>query len=341
MKAGKRILAMVLLVLAVAGLLPMKAEAIDLIDQTKDVSLTIYCHDGETVLPDATFRLYQVAKITGIYCELEPVNGFDGLGATSDKINVVKPDWPGLKDTLLDALAKLPADQLEVKLTAVQKTGPDGRARFTTDKNGKKLEQGLYLVVGETHDHEEDRYIENPFLVMLPNRPLLENDGTENTEKWDYNVYVDDGKHERQDIDTVIVYKKWIMHNHYDARPKNITIHLYGKNSAGEVKAHYTAELNSGNAWSYTWTGLDDTLAWSVKEDPLYHFKPPVITEVTPSSPKAIRKFVVYVTNEYIESPKELPQTGLLWWPVPVLLSAGLLLVLVAIIRRRGEKREA
>lgn len=37
-----------------------------------------------------------------------------------------------------------------------------------------------------------------------------------------------------------------------------------------------------------------------------------------------------------------LPQTGQLWWPVPVLLLAGLLLVIVgAVMRRRGRRQEA
>lgn len=35
-----------------------------------------------------------------------------------------------------------------------------------------------------------------------------------------------------------------------------------------------------------------------------------------------------------------LPQTGQLWWPVPVLLAAGLLLVVIGLLRRRGTDHE-
>ena len=35
-----------------------------------------------------------------------------------------------------------------------------------------------------------------------------------------------------------------------------------------------------------------------------------------------------------------LPQTGQLWWPVPVLLAAGLLLVIIGLLRRRGTDHE-
>lgn len=34
--------------------------------------------------------------------------------------------------------------------------------------------------------------------------------------------------------------------------------------------------------------------------------------------------------------PPKLPQTGQYWWPVPVLLASGLLLVAVGLVRRRG-----
>jgi len=38
---------------------------------------------------------------------------------------------------------------------------------------------------------------------------------------------------------------------------------------------------------------------------------------------------------------KVLPQTGQLWWPVPVLLLAGLVLVVVGLARRKEDKYEA
>ena len=33
--------------------------------------------------------------------------------------------------------------------------------------------------------------------------------------------------------------------------------------------------------------------------------------------------------------PDRLPQTGQLWWPVPLLLAAGLVLVIAGLLRRR------
>lgn len=46
---------------------------------------------------------------------------------------------------------------------------------------------------------------------------------------------------------------------------------------------------------------------------------PPSTTPATPTTPG-----------------EKLPQTGQLWWPVPVLLAVGLLLVVLGLVRRRG-----
>ena len=40
------------------------------------------------------------------------------------------------------------------------------------------------------------------------------------------------------------------------------------------------------------------------------------------------------------KDPSVLPQTGQLWWPVPALMSSGVLLVMLGLIRRRGDDDE-
>lgn len=40
------------------------------------------------------------------------------------------------------------------------------------------------------------------------------------------------------------------------------------------------------------------------------------------------------------DTPNKLPQTGQLWWPVPVLLFSGIVCVLVGVIRRKGGTHE-
>lgn len=38
--------------------------------------------------------------------------------------------------------------------------------------------------------------------------------------------------------------------------------------------------------------------------------------------------------------PEELPHTGQLWWPVPVLLGCGVVSLLIGVVRRRGDRDE-
>ena len=42
----------------------------------------------------------------------------------------------------------------------------------------------------------------------------------------------------------------------------------------------------------------------------------------------------------FVFSVAKLPQTGQPWWPVPVLLAAGLVLVIIGLVRRRGDDYE-
>jgi len=51
---------------------------------------------------------------------------------------------------------------------------------------------------------------------------------------------------------------------------------------------------------------------------------------------------VVQDGEEYliINTYSEIPQTGQLWWPVPLLLAGGLALIAAGLIRRRGISNE-
>ena len=93
---------------------------------------------------------------------------------------------------------------------------------------------------------------------------------------------------------------------------------------------------------------MDDRYTWTIVEKELGGYT----VEVT-------REGITFVvTNTYDEkdettartpsTPDEpdtpakqtLPQTGQLWWPVPVLIAAGLLFVVIGLVRRRGTKDE-
>ena len=129
------------------------------------------------------------------------------------------------------------------------------------------------------------------------------------------------------------VLKVWEDKGFEAERPKEIEVQLL---RGGEV--YSTVKLNAANNWRYTWTDLDSRYAWKVVEKELEGYTVTVTREgVT---------FVV--TNTYGETIEdnetplsgELPKTGQLWWPVPVLIAAGLLFIIIGLARRRGIRYE-
>lgn len=48
---------------------------------------------------------------------------------------------------------------------------------------------------------------------------------------------------------------------------------------------------------------------------------------------------IVFI-NKYSKSGNKLPQTGVLWWPVPVLLACGLVLCIIGILKKRTGRNE-
>ena len=170
-----------------------------------------------------------------------------------------------------------------------------GNASFTS------LESGIYLVVGKEVFQDGVFYMPQVSLVSLSG---------------DLSV---DLKVETSDKPSRIhVLKVWKRDNK-KSRPKSIEVCLL--RSGGIVVDRVV--LNSDNQWSYTWDNLSTSYTYSVME-----------TSV-PSGYKESctrEKDTIVLTNtgnftDKVEKKDEvLPNSGQLWWPVPVLLFVGLVL---------------
>lgn len=120
------------------------------------------------------------------------------------------------------------------------------------------------------------------------------------------------------------VQKVWSDSGYTDKRPDSIKVSLL---KDGQV--YDTQTLSDDNSWSYTWDGLAKTdsdgseISWSLSEAS--------VSGYTASVTQSEDTFVL--TNTYNAS--KLPQTGLLWWPVPVLAAAGLLLLIIGLLIKR------
>ena len=130
---------------------------------------------------------------------------------------------------------------------------------------------------------------------------------------------------------TVVVEKIWNDPGHENSRPREIEVQLLRD---GQV--YDTVVLNESCNWRYAWSGLEEGHDWSVKEQSIPAGYAAIITQTGGT---------YTITNTYTPpTPDEphLPQTGQLWWPIPVLLSAGLMCYLIGfLLRKAGKKRDA
>lgn len=316
-------------------MLPVTAYAAGSIDTDRDVKLTVSYRDGSTPLAGAEFSIYLVATVDE-YGEL----------TTTDTFKQFNVDIRGKNDDAWKALASTLEGYVlrdAVAPTDSGRTDKDGYLYFPT--GGQKLPQGLYLVLGQRHSQNGYRYDATPFMVMLPTQNTVKN-------QWDYDVIVSPkfDKSEIPDRPSTVtrkVLKVWEDNGYTEQRPKEIVVQLLR-----DGKVYDTVTMNADNDWRYTWSNLDDSYRWTVVEK-----------ECKGYTVEVSREGVTFVvTNTYIpETPPptepseptepptpttppdkpNLPQTGQLWWPVPMLFFAGLMFVVVGLIRRRRSDDEA
>ena len=133
------------------------------------------------------------------------------------------------------------------------------------------------------------------------------------------------------------VLKLWVD-NHAQDRPASVKVSLYRNNAQ-----YATVELNKNNNWQHSWTETDPTAVWAVIEE--------VPEEYTAFYQREGNTFTITNTRQgtgpepTIPEPttpekSKLPQTGQLWWPVPVMGFAGIVLLLLGWIRRKESEDE-
>lgn len=317
MKKYKRRSAALLSLLVALLLLPMHVFAAGSIDLNREVSLTISCRDGSTPLTGAPFNLYLVATVDA-FGELTETDDFSQFNVDIRGSNAEA--WKTLASTLEGYVLRdaiVPADSGNIDA--------QGSLSFPTDE--RRLTAGLYLVLGERHTQNDCYYDPAPCMVMLPGQDLENN-------LWNYDVSIN-AKYECSAIPDRFISRKvlkiWKDAGHQSARPQEVIIQLLR-----DGIVYDTVTLNAGNNWRYTWEQLDNRYTWTVAEKECKGYTVKITREGT----------AFMVTNTYRGSNPDtpgkpnLPQTGQLWWPVPVLLAAGLLLVVIGLMRRRGIRHE-
>lgn len=175
------------------------------------------------------------------------------------------------------------------------------------------LEPGIWLV----YCSEDQDYRFNPYLVFLP----YAIDG----ELYYEISSIPKTEHNVSDNRSVYVVKKW--EDKDDAakkRPEEITVDLMRDGKVVE-----TAILNMQNGWSYTFLELPEKGTYTIAEGAVADYS----VQYNGDSENGF-----IITNVY--TGEKLPQTGQLWWPIAILLVAGVAIAVLGIMELRSKKDE-
>lgn len=268
-------------------------------------SLSVYFGENGVGFSEVAFSIYQVAGISedGTYT----LTG-DFAQYPVRLENLDSSGWRALAQTLDTYTAR---DEIAPLIT--RQTEQDGSFQITG------LSTGLYLISCGQYIAGDTVYTPEPMLVSIPG---LTTDGT-----WAYDIDVS-CKFERGDTtDTPVsrkVQKVWKDDGNEEKRPEDITVQLLENGNVVD-----TVVLSRANNWEYTWNGLDGNSKWQVAEASV----PDGYTVTTTQE-----GIVFVITNTRPDDlPPKLPQTGMLWWPVPALVCSGLLLVVTGLVMRRRQ----
>ena len=285
------------------SLITMTAFARGGIEPGRSGSLSVYFGEKGIGFSEVSFSIYRVADISeeGVYTltgdfAQYPVS-LEGLDSSG---------WRALAQTLDAYVAR---DEISSFLT--RRTGEDGKIRIAG------LSAGLYLVIGGQYTDGAVVYTPEPMLISLP--------GLDEKDTWVYDLDVS-CKFESKDTTEAPVSRKvqkvWKDDGNEEKRPGEITVQLLENGNVVD-----TVVLNQDNNWEYTWSDLDGSSKWQIAEA---HVPKGYTVAVTQE------EYIFVLTNTYpSELPPKLPETGMLWWPVPLLAFSGLFLLAVGLIMRR------
>ncbi len=338
MKIFRRLSASLLALCAALLLLPSSLSAAETIDTSRECALTISYADGNASLIGASFSIYKIADVdaNGKFTTTPDFSGFNvNITGKNDEA------WHTLASTLEGYVLRdsiVPTDK--------GKTDSSGILSFPTSG---KLETGLYLVLGARHTQNNKIYDCSPFIVMLP---------TNQNASWAYSQTVDPKfastplpPTPSYDYISRKVLKIWDDEGCENLRPQSVTVQLLR-----DGVVYDTVTLSDSCNWRYEWNMLDARHSWMVVEEIPVYYSVEIYREGITFVITNTRSEVVEVDPptesdddeplppDEVEIPPEeptpdepiLPQTGQLWWPVPVLAFGGLTCIALGMLRRRS-----
>ena len=244
--------------------------------------------------------------------------------------------WKGAARALEDYIGR---DGLKADI--VKKSGNDKIAYF------ENLSRGLYLATGQTLEVQEKGktmvYAPNVSLIVLPD--IREEDPYHISPKLKY-----DDKEKSEDSQTKLRALKIWKKDQKEKRPTSVTVELLRKDANGKVTVADSQILSKENGWAYTWENLSSQARWSVSEKDvpsgytvsIRQQGSTVMVTNTAKNPEQTENGGNNTEGNNSGKPgQKLPQTGQLWWPLPLLLLAGVSCLMIGrVLRNSGDEKK-
>lgn len=301
-----KIIAIFIAMLMMVNVAPKMLYAEEKVDTNQKCTLEI---KYEAI--DAQLRLYRIA-------EIDEDASFTLTEAYQDYRVVLDDD------------AEAAALALESYINRDQKV-PEAYAQ--TDKNGvvrfENLETGIYLLLSNRVEKDTFCYEPLPVMVSLPSKSV-------EMSQYQYDVVIN-MKYTKMNIEdlpetiNLKVMKSW-EGGSSNTQPKSIVATLLK-----DGFEHDKVELSQANNWQHEWKDLSSKFVWDVIEDKVpehYTLK------------KNKNNLTIILTNTYDDDsdddsgnkkPPKAPDSGQLWWPIPLLVVGGLSFVVLGFILRKKE----
>lgn len=346
--------------LLIFSMFPTAAFADTPIDTARNVSLTI----DNLCCSRVNYTVYKVADLSA-GSRISWTSEISSILAKNENpistFQETQEDWSLVASTLAVYAAEDQAAEGDKLLTPVTGVKSGGREVFSG------LEVGIYLVVAGDHTTGRSRHTITPFLITLPRGSAAAGWAYDVTVNPKYSSSSTGGGDPEEDKVTRSVLKAWDDDGDSAGnRPSSITVQLlrdgeeYGDPvtlSADNNWRHSFGTLDSGYTWQVTETdvpaGYDMTVTLrgttfvmtnsydpddpTIIDDPTTPLGPP--PEFPPEDPDITD--LTDISDEDVPL-ADLPQTGMLWWPVVPLLIAGVFLFVLGLVknRRYGEEDE-
>lgn len=270
-----------------------------------------------TPMEDMEVSLYRVGEFTeqGTFILTKPYQSYSvSLDHSS------REEWQATANTLAQYIER---DGIHAEIEGVSSSN------HTIAFN--ELSCGLYLMIGsekEVNDHGSiEVYTPQVSFIALPDVSTDDPYHITTVMKYEKNDYTQTSLH---------VLKVW-KNDSDNTRPASIQVDLLQKNTDGNTIVFDQQILSDDNQWSYTWNDLSSRYTWNVVETTV----PEGYTESSIKEGNTVvltNTSTTPVIEEKPTSSNQLPLTGQLQWPIPVLVIAGIVFLIIGKACKRYEK---